>query len=109
MMGFLLVLCTTSSTEEAKRIAKKLLDQKLAACVNIVEKVDSSFWWRGKVERAEEALMLIKTTPELFDELAEAIKKEHSYTVPEIAGILATKVNEPYLRWLVSSVKRSHG
>ena len=96
----IIVLITTSSQEEAHEIAKSLVNHKKAACVNIVPRVNSLFWWQGKLESARESLLLVKTRASLFPEVAELVKRIHSYEVPEIIALPIIAGSEDYLKWL---------
>jgi periplasmic divalent cation tolerance protein len=96
----IVILITTSSEEEARRIAGQLLNQRKAACVNIVPKVDSLFWWQGKLDSAQESLIVIKTKASKLKEITELIKKVHSYEVPEVIALPIVGGNEDYLKWL---------
>ncbi|WFO75451.1 divalent-cation tolerance protein CutA [Desulfurococcaceae archaeon MEX13E-LK6-19] len=102
--GWILVLVTTSGLDEAKRIAKTLVEKKLAACINIVEKIHSVYWWQGKVEEGDESLLVIKTRVDKFKELVDTVKKLHSYTVPEIIALPIVVGSSDYLKWLDESV-----
>ncbi len=103
----IIVLVTASSKQEAERIAQGLLEQKLIACANIVGPVSSHFHWDGKVERAEEFLLLLKSRQDLFDELALKVKELHSYEVPEVVALPVVAGLDVYLRWLGGSLKQS--
>jgi periplasmic divalent cation tolerance protein len=98
--GYLVVFITTSSYEEARKIADTLVDRKKAACVNIIPKVNSLFRWKGKIEEAEESLMVVKTRAELFSEVVSLVKSIHSYEVPEIIALPIVEGNPDYLEWL---------
>jgi periplasmic divalent cation tolerance protein len=98
--AYLVVFITASSYEEARKIASALVDQKKAACVNIVPKVNSLFRWKGKIEEVEESLMVVKTRAELFPEVVSAVKSIHSYEVPEIIALPIVEGNPDYLTWL---------
>jgi periplasmic divalent cation tolerance protein len=98
--GYLVVFITTSSYEEARKIADKLVDRKKAACVNIVPRVNSLFRWKGKIEEAEESLMVVKTRAELFTDVVSVVKSIHSYEVPEIIALPIVEGNPDYLEWL---------
>lgn len=100
MTKFVVILVTAGSEEEAGKIANAVLDKKLAACVNIIPSVKSLFWWEGKKETGEEALLLIKSRAEIVDEVAEAVKANHSYDVPEIISIPVSGGSGDYLKWL---------
>jgi periplasmic divalent cation tolerance protein len=97
---YLVVFITTSSYEEARKIADALVDLKKAACVNIVPKVSSLFRWKGKIEDVEESLMVGKTRAELFPEVVSTVKSIHSYEVPEIIALPIVEGNPDYLSWL---------
>lgn len=98
--GYLVVLVTASGEEEAARIGRELVGAGLAACVNVVKDVRSIFRWQGKIEDGAEALMIVKTRRDLFGRLEEAVKKHHSYSVPEIIALPIVEGSEDYLAWL---------
>lgn len=93
------VMVTTVSLEEARAIARCLLEQKLAACVNLFP-VNSMYLWEGKLEQEDEYQLLIKTDLAKFTELARQITKLHSYEVPEIIALPIVAGSQPYLDWL---------
>lgn len=103
-MSHLLVLSTASSPKEARRIAGHVLRRKLAACINIVPRVESRYWWKNKIEAGRETLILIKTTAACYASLQQEIKKWHSYDVPEIIAVPIKKGHPDYLRWLTRSI-----
>ncbi|HTV13092.1 MAG TPA: divalent-cation tolerance protein CutA [Acidobacteriaceae bacterium] len=98
-----LVLSTAGSRDEAERIAHALVDAQLAACVNIVPGLHSIYRWQGKVESADEVLLLIKTTADNLDRVESALRAAHSYDVPEFLVLTPESASEPYLRWLLES------
>lgn len=98
----LVVFTTTPNKEEAEDLARKLVEQKLAGCVQIVPQITSFYQWEGKVQKDEEYLLLIKTLPEKFAGLEAFIMANHSYAAPEIAAIDAGKVSSDYQNWLNS-------
>ena len=98
------VLVTTATEEEAHRIAEMLLNQRKVACVNIVPGLSSLFWWEGKLDSAQEGLLIIKTRASVLPELVEAVKEAHSYEVPEIVALPIIDGNEDYLKWIDSEV-----
>jgi len=100
----LVVFTTTPNKNEAEELARKLVEEKLAGCVQVVPQITSFYQWENKVQKDEEYLLLIKTLPGNFDRLAEFIKSNHSYTVPEIVAVEAKKVSEGYLKWLKEAV-----
>ena len=96
----IIVLITAGSEEEARRIARLLVKEKMAACVNIVPGVDSLFRWKGKINSAHEALLLVKTRASLLPEITSLVKEAHSYEVPEIIALPIIDGSEDYLTWL---------
>jgi periplasmic divalent cation tolerance protein len=100
-----LVLTTCGSQDEAQRIAKKLVEHRLAACINIVPQIESVYRWQGKVESATEWLLLIKTTAAAFERLRGALMKLHSYDVPECIEVAIEDGSAAYLEWIAESVK----
>lgn len=101
----IVVFVTAGTGEEARRIAELLLDQRKAACVNIVPKVDSLFWWQGKLDSAQESLLIIKTKASLLPDVVSLVKGIHSYEVPEVIAMPIIGGNEDYLKWIDSEVK----
>jgi periplasmic divalent cation tolerance protein len=100
-----IVLTTTSSEEEACKIARQLVERGLAACVNILPRVESIYQWQGKVEQAQEWLLIIKTTAERFPAVRDSIRELHSYDLPECIAVSVEDGSLPYLKWLEESVK----
>lgn len=96
----LVVLTTAPNSDEADRLAHMIVESRLSACVQILPKMTSVYFWEGKIETEPEHLLLIKTLEEKFDELSEFIRSNHSYDVPEIVAIDAEKVSEDYLSWM---------
>lgn len=103
--NFIIVFVTTANKAEAEKISQALLKMKLIACANIISPVTSFFLWQGKIDRAEECLMIIKSRKELFSELAEQVKSLHSYEVPEILALPIVEGSPAYLDWLQSVTK----
>ncbi len=95
-----IVLTTTPTANEAEILAEKIIEAKLAACVQILPQMTSVYVWQGKVQKECEHLMLIKTLPEKWEALRDFITANHSYDVPEMIAIDAARVSEPYLEWL---------
>ena len=105
--GKIVIFVTTGSEPEAHKIADLLLTKRKAACVNIVPKVESSFWWQGKLDSAQESLLVIKTKASLLSEISDLVKTAHSYEVPEIVALPIIGGNEDYLNWIDDEVKES--
>jgi periplasmic divalent cation tolerance protein len=104
--GHIVVLITAGDGEEAGRIARHLLDERLAACVNMVAGLDSHFWWRGKLDEAKETLLIVKTRGGLLPEIIEAVKEVHSYELPEIIALPIVGGSPEYLEWIDGEVKQ---
>jgi periplasmic divalent cation tolerance protein len=98
-MSLIVVLSTTPNIEEAETLAQKIVEAKLAACVQILPSMKSFYFWEGAVQRDTEYLLLIKTLNEKFTELEKFIQENHSYDVPEIVALSAEKVSQNYLNW----------
>lgn len=105
MNDFIMVYVTASSKVEADKIAQSLLDEHLIACVNIVGPVCSRFHWAGKVDVAEEFLMIMKSRLDLFDALVDCVKVLHSYEVPEVVAVPIVCGSGDYFGWLGSVLK----
>jgi len=99
------ILVTTSSDDEGHRIAGALLEQRKAACVNIVPGVSSFFWWQGKIESAQEGLLIVKTKASLVNEVVSLVKSLHSYQVPEVIALPVVAGNQDYLDWIDKEVE----
>jgi periplasmic divalent cation tolerance protein len=105
--GYIVVFVTNGSEREARKIAELLLTKRKAACVNIVPRVDSSFWWQGKLDSARESLLIIKTKASLLSEIVDLVKSAHSYEVPEIIALPIIGGNEDYLKWIDNEIRKS--
>jgi periplasmic divalent cation tolerance protein len=103
--NYIIVLVTTPNKMEAEKIAQSLLTEKLIACANIINPVISFFHWSGKVERAEECLVVMKSRLDLFGELAERLKGLHSYEVPEVLALPIVEGSKAYLEWMDQALK----
>ena len=104
MLETVVVLCSCSDPEAARRIAHALVEQRLAACVSILPAIESVYRWQEKIESANEALLLIKTASGHFAALQEKILELHSYDTPEIIALPVVAGLEKYLRWLGEQV-----
>jgi periplasmic divalent cation tolerance protein len=99
-----IVLTTTGSEAEAQKIARHLVENRMAACVNIIPQIASVYRWQGKVEEAREWLLLIKTTADAFEKVREAIAELHSYELPECVCLTVEDGSPGYLQWIADSV-----
>ena len=97
---YIQVFTTTDKNEDAKRIAKEVVEKRLIACAQIVGPISSTFWWDGKVDEEQEWLLIMKTRKALYDELERAIKNVHPYDVPEIIAQDIINGNRDYLDWI---------
>lgn len=102
---FCVVLTTVKDRAEAKRLAERLVSEKLAACVSAIPNVTSVYRWRGKVERAREVLVVAKTSMKKLDRLIPRIKELHSYEVPEILALRIERGLPEYLKWISESLR----
>ncbi len=107
MTDKVVVLVTASSRRECRKIARHLVETKLAACVNITQPVRSVYRWKGKMTEENELLMVIKSSRELFPEIKSAISKLHSYQTPEIICLPIIDGSQDYLQWVGDSVKQA--
>jgi periplasmic divalent cation tolerance protein len=98
-----IILTTAGSQEEARKIAHALVERRLAACVNIVPRIESVYRWQGKVDVAVEWLLLIKTQAELFEHVRDAVKELHSYDLPECVMLEVTAGSQEYLDWITKN------
>lgn len=97
---YLIVFVTVPDKKTSDKIIKEVLNNKLAACVNVLSKVDSFYWWENKIEQSSELLLIIKTIRDNFKELEKTIKENHPYEVPEIISTEISKGSKEYLKWI---------
>ena len=100
MLEFIVVYVTAGSAQEADQLAQALVGEKLAACVNRIQSIQSVYRWQGQVEQNEEELLIIKTRKELFPALEKRVRELHSYSVPEIIAVPLVAGSAGYLGWL---------
>ena len=100
MEKFIQVITTTATKGDAEKIAASLVEKRLAACVQIVGPLQSTYRWKGKIEQAEEWQCLIKSRQDLFCDLEQVIKKIHPYKIPEIIALTIVAGSNDYRRWL---------
>ncbi|HUI46977.1 MAG TPA: divalent-cation tolerance protein CutA [Nitrospirota bacterium] len=105
MAGEIIVLITASSNDEAAKIGTTLVEEHLAACVNIVPAIRSVFFWEGKTRNEHETLLLCKSRQQLLDKLTLRVKELHSYTIPEILALPVIGGSPEYLSWLWDATK----
>ncbi len=99
-----MVYVTTSKDLESKKIARKLLKEKLAACINIIPSIESIYLWKGEIEEDSESIMVIKTKSELVEEVIKRIEELHSYEIPCILEITVNNGSKNYLNWIESEL-----
>jgi periplasmic divalent cation tolerance protein len=102
----IVVFITAANNKEAKHIAHRLIKNKLAACVNIVDEIESFFCWKGKVDQVKEALLIIKSKREKLAKIIKLVKSLHSYEVPEIIALPIIAGYKPYLKWIDESLSK---
>lgn len=101
---YIVIFITVPGKKQARRIAQALIKNKLAACVNIVDKIESFFWWQNKVDFASEALLVIKSKKSKLARIIRLVKSMHSYEVPEIIALPIIAGDKPYLNWIDESL-----
>jgi periplasmic divalent cation tolerance protein len=99
------VYTTYPSLVEAENAGRRLVERRLAACVNILTGMVSHYWWQGAIERGEEVVMIIKTRASLVDRICEAVKQAHAYTTPAIAVLPIEGGDPAYLGWLLAETE----
>jgi periplasmic divalent cation tolerance protein len=107
MSEFVLVFVTAGSADEGDRLARALVEDRLAACVNRVSAVQSIYRWQGKIECSDEVLLIVKSRRDLFERVKEKVQQLHSYSVPEIIALPIVAGSESYLRWLEDELSQS--
>lgn len=96
----IIAVLVTIPEKEADNLSKMLVQERVCACVSIVKGVKSFFWWQGKIDEAQEAILIIKTKDSLFSKLKTLIKNNHSYSVPEIISFKTDQANQEYFDWV---------
>jgi periplasmic divalent cation tolerance protein len=100
MKEVIVIFVTCSSSQEAETIGNFLVENRLAACVNVIPDVKSIFFWKGKISEEREVLLIAKSRMDLFDSIQKEIKRLHSYEVPEIIALPVEAGSEEYLEWI---------
>jgi len=100
MTDKIVVFSTCGSREEAEKLARHLLEARLAACVNVIMQIQSFYWWQGKIEDSQEWLLIIKTARDLFDKVRAVLETAHSYELPEVLALPIVDGSPNYLAWL---------
>ena len=100
------VSTTVEKKEDADRIARTLVERRTAACVQVIGPVQSTYWWKGKIEVASEWLCVVKTREDLYEDLEANLKAVHPYEVPEVAAVPVTKGSKGYLRWIGEETRK---
>jgi periplasmic divalent cation tolerance protein len=100
-----LIYITAKDREEAKKIGKELVQARLAACVNIIDNMNSLYWWEGKIQDDTEAILIAKTRESLVSALIEKVKSIHSYSCPCIISLPILTGNKNYLTWLTKETR----
>ncbi|MBL8124802.1 MAG: divalent-cation tolerance protein CutA [Pyrinomonadaceae bacterium] len=101
----LIVLTTTPTEEEAEQLASQMVEQKLAACVQVLPNIKSIYFWEGRIQKEGENLLLIKTLDDRYSDLEKFILEHHSYEIPEIVALNSEHVSGSYLKWLSEFVR----
>ena len=105
MSDYIVIFITTSSIDEAKKLGRTLVEEKLVACSNILSPVHSIYQWKGKLCEDEEVMIVLKTKRDLFRQIELRVKELHSYDVPEIIAIPIIEGSEDYLSWVESGTR----
>jgi periplasmic divalent cation tolerance protein len=99
-MKGIVIFITSGSEEEAKRLGRVLVEEKLAACVNIIPGVESLYWWKGKIESSKEWMLVVKTQGKMVNRVVKRVKEIHSYEIPEVIALPIVEGNRDYLQWI---------
>jgi periplasmic divalent cation tolerance protein len=101
---FFVVLITVPNLAEGEKMAQRLVEEKLAACVNLFPEIKSFYWWKGKIEKSPEVFLVVKTIESQLEALKKSVKAMHSYSVPEIIALPIVEGFPPYLSWIQESL-----
>jgi periplasmic divalent cation tolerance protein len=106
-LRFALVLVTAPDLKTARKLVRSALEARLVACGNVVPKIESHYWWKGKIESSAEVLILFKTSVKLLRDLESLIVSEHPYDTPEVLAVYLSKGTRRYLEWILDSTRAS--
>ena len=106
-MGVMFVYATAADGAEARRIGRAAVEERLAACANVIESMDSIYWWDGKLQEAREAVLILKTSEERLEALVERVKALHSYDCPCIEALAVSGGYPPFLDWVTRETQGS--
>jgi len=109
MTDVIQVFTTVANKEDADRLARHMVEQRLAACAQVIGPIESTYWWQGQMETAQEYLILLKSRAELYPELEAELKAQHPYEVPEILAVPVSAGNPSYFAWLRSELRPRRG
>jgi periplasmic divalent cation tolerance protein len=107
MTNKIVVFSTCGSQEEAETLARRLLEARVAACVNVITQIRSYYWWKGKIEEAGEYLLVIKTSRDVFERVRTVLEGAHSYELPEVLALAVIEGSPNYLAWLDGELRGS--
>lgn len=99
-MQAVFVYVTCKDRGEAMQVGRAVVEARLAACANVIDGMESVYWWEGKLESAKEAVLILKTQAALLDALTEKVKEQHSYTIPCVVAMPVVGGNQAYLEWI---------
>lgn len=105
MQEYIVILVTTDSSDSAQRIGQSLVNKKLVACCNIVSNIKSIFRWKGKIDKSDEVLLILKTKKDVFQKVVQEVRNLHPYEVPEIIALPIVYGNKDYLGWIEKEVE----
>ena len=105
MTDKIVVLSTCATEEEAEKLARILLEERLAACVNVIPRIRSYYRWKGAIESADECLLVVKSSRDLIGSIGAVLEKEHSYEVPELLALPVVEGGTNYMNWLLANLR----
>jgi periplasmic divalent cation tolerance protein len=105
-MKFIFIYITAKDNEQARFIGKTLLNEHLAACINIIDGMQSMYWWDGKINENSETILIVKTRESLFEKIVTRVKVLHTYSCPCIIALPITQGSDHYLKWLQAETEQ---